>query len=73
MAKIENIALHTLMQTKNAVQGQLNSLLNDQADLNNSLSKCGFAIDQCIADLTIIDMSIVKLQEPVKPSKKKEK
>lgn len=73
MAKIENIALHTLMQTKNAVQGQLNGLLSDQADLNDSLSKCGFAIDQCIADIAIIDMSIAKLQEPAKVSKKKEK
>lgn len=73
MAKVDNIVLHTLQATRDSVDGQLKQMQMEAANLNERLNDCLNIADQCLADLAIIDMSIAKLEEPVKVSKKKEK
>ena len=71
MARIENIVLNTLLQTRNSVLSQLQQLTNDKRDLAASLKSCETAIVKCVSDVELIDSSIALLQEPVKISKKK--
>ena len=71
MAKVENIVLNTLLQTKNSVLSQLQQLNKEKQNLVSNLEACEMAIAKGVSDITLIDSSITLLQEPVKISKKK--